>query len=282
MRRAVVISVCVQVLAGCVSLPQDGDEALLLDAALEAELVLDGGSSRPPVGQPYRGPQCATSGPGWDGGAGMYLDGSDASVPPVGSGDGYGDDGNAGGGADPGFPIADAGMPEPQLPGPERAGDIVITEIMFDPKGRRDDAGEWIELWNASDGALSLEACVLDDGGTTPRKLTALLLEPGAFATIGRGADAGFLPDIVAPLTLTNTSDTVALLCDGIEIDRVSYDGGFVLKAGATLSLDPATSTSIDNDDPANWCSGVDDYGGDLGSPGLPNPSCTPSDAGVL
>jgi hypothetical protein len=171
-------------------------------------------------------------------------------------------------------------MGPPPMPGPQSAGELVITEIMFDPKGRPDGDGEWIELWNAADAALSLESCALDDGAATPRKLSALTLEPGAFATIGRGAEGGFPPDVIAALTLTNTNDTVAIVCDGIEIDRVTYDGAFPLKAGASLSLDAAATTAADNDDPSNWCPGVDDYGGDLGTPGAPNPSCSPSDAG--
>jgi hypothetical protein len=85
----------------------------------------------------------------------------------------------------------------------------------------------------------------------------------------------------VVALALTNTSDTVALLCDGVEIDRVSYDGTFPMRVGASLSLDPERMTPLENDDPASWCPGTADYGGDLGTPGLPNPSCWPSDAGM-
>jgi hypothetical protein len=99
--------------------------------------------------------------------------------------------------------------------------------------------------------------------------------------TLGRGPEAGFTPDLVISLSLTNSSDTVALLCDGVEIDRVRYDASFPLRSGASLSLDPALMTPLENDDPASWCLGTEDYGGDLGTPGLPNPSCSPADAGV-
>lgn len=280
MRRVVAIAVGMQMWVGCVALPEEEGEAALLDGAIAGELVLDGGTSRPPVGQPYRGPQCSTTEPMRDGGGG-YIDGSDAAVPS--GGDGDGDQGHAGGGGEPALPMADAGMMGPTpMPGPEHPGDVVITEIMFDPKGRPDGDGEWIELWNATDAALSLGACALDDGAATRRMLSALVLEPGAFATIGRGAEGGFPPDIIAALSLTNTSDTVAIVCDGVEIDRVTYDGTFPLKAGASLSLEPSAMTAIDNDDSVNWCQGVDDYGGDLGTPGAPNPSCSPPDAGAL
>jgi len=191
--------------------------------------------------------------------------------------------GGQGGGESSEPPATGMDASPPALPGPKHAGDIVITEIMFDPAGRRDDDGEWVELWNALDAQpLSLEGCVLDDGGTTPRPLSAFVIDPLAYATIGRGEGAGFLPDLVAPITLTNTADTVALLCDGVEIDRVRYDKSFPLRSGASLSLDSALQTAIDNDAPSAWCRGVDDYGGDLGTPGASNPSCTASDAGAL
>ena len=266
MRRVVAIVLCVELGAGCVDLPEEQDLPVITDASAPAELVLDGGLQRPPVGKPYEGPQCATEAPQRDGGGGAFgpLDGAIAMA-------------GADGGEEPLAPPdpADAAT-DPGLPRPAQAGEVVITEIMFDPAGRSDDDGEWIELWNALDGdALSLEGCVLDDGGSTPRKLGALEVQPLDHATIARGADAGFVPELVVALTLTNTSDTVALLCDGVEIDRVTYDKSFSLRAGASLSLDPTAYAAADNDDPAAWCAGVDDYGGDRGSPGALNPSCT-------
>lgn len=277
MRRAVVIAVCVQAWTGCVALPEEAEPAAF-DAAMPDELVLDGGEMRPPLGQPYRGPQqCSGQEPLGDGGAIQWpSQQGDASLLPPGDDGGFDL-------PDPPPTAMDAGVePPPAMPRPERAGDVLITEIMLDPKGRTDADGEWIELWNASESsALSLEGCALDDGAATARKLGALRIEPQAFATVGR-ADPGFSPDLVASITLTNTSDTVALLCGGVEIDRVSYDGTFALKTGASLSLDPEAMTPLDNDDPASWCTGVDDYGGDLGTPGAPNPSCAASDGGTL
>lgn len=273
MRRAVWIMLSVELWAGCVALPDEEEQAAFSDAALSDELQLDGGARRPPIGEPYRGLHCGTNEPGGgDGGLVSAGGAQDASVAP----------GLEDGGDEP-VPVRpmDAAV-VPRVPGPARAGDVVITEIMLDPAGRSDTDGEWVELWSAHDiAALSLEGCVLDDGGSTPRKLGAFLLEPLAYVTVGRAASAGFEPDIVAAITLTNTADTVALLCDGVEIDRVSYDNTFPLRAGASLSLDPSAQAVIDNDDPSAWCRGVDDYGGDLGTPGAANPSCTPADGGV-
>ncbi|NIS36798.1 MAG: hypothetical protein GWN73_40345, partial [Actinobacteria bacterium] len=44
---------------------------------------------------------------------------------------------------------------------------------------------------------------------------------------------------------------------------------------GASLSLDPSALSHTANDDGVNWCWATDDYnGGDLGTPGAPNPAC--------
>lgn len=286
MKRAIVFAVSVQVWTGCVAVPDGGDEPALFDASVESELVLDGGSIRPPVGEPYRGPQCATNPPAGDAGYQVPRGGSGGgsmNEPGDGDGDPAGGAGVGGsGGGDPEQPMTDAGaMAMPGMPRPERAGDVLITEIMFDPKGRPDTDGEWIELWNAGSEALSLEGCALDDGASTPRKLDPFVIEADGYATLGRGPEAGFAPDVVVALALTNSSDTVALLCDGVEIDRVSYDGTFPLRAGASLSLDPAFATALEDDDPASWCLGTFDYGGDLGTPGTANPSCAAADAGA-
>lgn len=276
MRRAVWIVLCVELWSGCVALPED-QEAEWVDSGLDDALVLDGGARRPPVGEPYRGPQCASQDPEHDGDTGLVTSPVDAGA----FVEAMTGDAGMGSSVPPANGEPDAAV-TPALPGPTGLGDFVITEIMFDPAGRRDDDGEWIELWNARDEALSLADCALDDGGATARKLGEGVVAPLSYVTVARGALAGFTPDIVLPLTLTNTADTVALICGGVEIDRVRYDKSFPLRAGASLSLDPALQTAVDNDDPAAWCQGADDYGGDLGTPGAPNPGCSPADGGVL
>jgi len=279
MRRALWIALCAELWAGCVELPEEEDlPAFADDGSVPFELAFDGGLRRPPIGRPYAGPQCASSELGGDGGigpgpgmppfelgdAGHALDSDGGSLWP--SGPGRGEDASV----------------DPSWPQPARAGDIVITEIMIDPMATRDDDGEWIELWNPSEtDALSLEGCVLDDGAASPRKLGPLIVEPLASATIARSDLAGFMPDLIAPFTLTNTTDTVGLLCFGVEIDRVLYDREFPFRAGASLSLDPGSYAASANDDPAAWCAGTLDFGGDRGTPGETNPICSPGDGGA-
>ena len=165
----------------------------------------------------------------------------------------------------------------PALPAPERAGDLIITELMIDPKALPDADGEWLELYNATDAELELRDCQLDDGGKSTHALSAALrISKGAYFTVARSAAPGFKPDAIIPVSLTNSADSIAIVCSGVEIDRVSYDRAaeFVIQPGVSLALDPSTLDSHTNDFAGSWCEGRDAYNTDLGSPGHENPSC--------
>jgi hypothetical protein len=164
----------------------------------------------------------------------------------------------------------------PEQPVPEHPGDLIITELMIDPKALSDAEGEWIEVYNASDSTLELRDCQLDDGDETLHAIPTVQVESGAFFTIAREADPGFRADLIVPLSLTNSADSVAIVCGGSEIDRVSYDKAaeFAIKAGVSLALDPEQFDAHSNDAASAWCVGTDAYAMDLGSPGHANASC--------
>jgi hypothetical protein len=165
---------------------------------------------------------------------------------------------------------------EPSQPLVERAGELIITELMIDPKALPDTEGEWLELYNATDSMLELRDCQLDDGDDSLHEIPALLVEAGAYFTIAREAEPGFHADLVVPLSLTNSADSVAIVCQGHEIDRVTYDAAadFAIESGVSLALDSEQLDAQANDSASAWCEGHDPYADDLGSPGLANPSC--------
>lgn len=158
----------------------------------------------------------------------------------------------------------------------EHPGDLIISELMIDPKALTDAEGEWIELYNATDAMLELRDCQLDDGAESLHEIPAVLVESGAFLTIAGEPKPGFSADLIVPLSLTNSADSVAIVCRGHEIDRVSYDKAaeFVIAPGVSLALDPGQLDADANDAPGAWCAGTDAYATDLGSPGQANPSC--------
>jgi hypothetical protein len=186
--------------------------------------------------------------------------------------------GGVGGGASP--PPSAASPPALPQPG---VGQLVITELMIDPKTLTDDEGEWIELANITQTEFDLMGCALDDGSKAPHSLmTSMRVPPRAYVTIARNAQPGFMPDYTESLSLTNSADTVALRCGDHEIDRVAYakSAGFPIQSGASLALDPARLDALANDDATAWCSGRESYGPELGSPGRPNPACREGEEG--
>lgn len=253
--------------AGCVQLPEapEGLVPFELDGSIVAELAADGGGGRPPTGEPYRGPECEPqSAPD---ALAMDAGGSGAAPP------------------DPGADAATFGASDGEsrtaARRPAVEGEVVITEVMSDPAAVRDDAGEWFELHNPSaDRVLELSECVVDDGSASPRNLRGpLQLAPLGFAAVARGQDAGFVPDHAMSFSLGNTADVLALVCDGVVIDRVAYGPGFPLAPGASMALDPDATDAVSNDDPSVWCLSQAAYGADRGTPAAPNQDCEDGDA---
>jgi hypothetical protein len=154
---------------------------------------------------------------------------------------------------------------------------------MSNPAALRDDDGEWLELYNPSaDVPVALDGCALDDG-TAMRAITdGLHVPPHGFIAFARSAQVGFVPAQLLALSLGNAGDSVALICGGTVIDRVSYGAGFPLVAGASMSLDAAALDAGANDAPSAWCAGrTPDAIGELGTPGAANPPCDEDDAGA-
>lgn len=170
---------------------------------------------------------------------------------------------------------------------PPGADEVVITEIMQNPNATDDSVGEYIELHNPTAGTVQLQGCAVDDGaGADAFGIDLdLAIDPGGYVTLARTDMPGFTADYVyGPgngFQLSNTSDTVRLVCGATIIDEVNYDEAAMWPdpTGASMQLDPGFLTTIDNDVPDNWCTSFNDLGnGDLGTPGTANVSCSPAD----
>jgi len=156
----------------------------------------------------------------------------------------------------------------PDTPGP---GDVVLTEVMYDPQNGSD--GEYLELLNTTAGALfDLRTIRLGDGDDEGDPLSddAAILLPGEYVAVARDA-AGFravFPD--APfveggeVSLSNSGEAVVLRAAGTVLDSVAYDPDW-----HRVELDDATGISLErrdpvgpSADPANWSSSLDERGG--------------------
>ena len=161
-------------------------------------------------------------------------------------------------------------------------GDVVITEIMANPKGP-DSGKEWFEIYNATDEPIDLAGARLvssrEDGSSTKTHLMeSLLIEPGAYAIVG-----SMLPEFVLPFVdygygtslgdLRNGSGRVAVACGQAIIDEVIYVD---MKDGVSQGFDGArVPDAIANDDISAWCHSTIEYAADeFGSPGESNEPC--------
>lgn len=189
----------------------------------------------------------------------------------------------------PGGTTCRAGECVAEVPGPQ-PGDLVVTEIMYDPSAVSDADGEWFEVYNAADHPVELVGVVFTDRGTNRFAVggDSWVVEPGRYVVFGRRADparnGGARVDYAygGDLALANGGDEIIITnAEGREVARVEYDdaGDWPAVRGAALQLDGALDPAVaDAADGASWCEAKNPIvpGGDLGSPGAPNPPCTP------
>jgi len=163
-----------------------------------------------------------------------------------------------------------------------RPGDLVITEIMFDPAAVDGDVGEWFEVANPGGDTLDLSGVVVsDDGGNSYTLPEATTLGAGELLVLGRDGDRTTNGDAAVDIVYGdsikwgNGGDSVILALAGTIIDEVTYDKGWGAGNGASLSLNPGDVDAVLNDGAAAWCPASSSYGdGDLGTPGAPNDPC--------
>ena len=182
--------------------------------------------------------------------------------------------------------VGGAGGTGAQMPstGPGGAGtsQLIINEIMYDPKAVSDEAGEWIEIYNAGVNAVDLKGYRIHDQGSNSHTIaSSVMVEAEGYIVLGRqGSDnGGYEADYVYgdDFFLANSKDAVILR--GPEIDSVIYsatDPWPLKNAGVSIELSAPT---LDNAAPASWQLAIVSFGdGDLGTPGAPNGGALPGD----
>ena len=175
-------------------------------------------------------------------------------------------------------------------PAPAAAGDLLITEILYDPHGPlQEDAAEWFEVHNPTDGVFSLDGCLLADS-SNDLVLGNLIVGPGGYLLFARSddpeANGGLVPDATYDFGLNNSGDSITITCGGTVIDSVAYDDGVVFPDARfmSISLDPGAFDAAANDDGLHWCLGEAVYFGEddetihRGTPRAPNPVCPERD----
>ncbi|MGQ0507637.1 MAG: lamin tail domain-containing protein [Myxococcaceae bacterium] len=167
-------------------------------------------------------------------------------------------------------------------------GDVVITELMANPRGV-DSSKEWVEvLFKINVDLNGLELVNDTTGKTVFNSNTCLQPGEGAFALIVRDADPlvnGNLPDKISGLftfDLANSasadggSRAITLRRDGRVLDQITYS---TTTEGVSTQVDPRRMEPPLNDDATALCPARADRaytpdGGNLGTPGGPNDLC--------
>ncbi len=186
----------------------------------------------------------------------------------------------------------DAGTTDAVTGPPLKAGDLTITEILYNPYGDgkvSDGDGEWFEIRNDSGKNLDLTGLVIrdDKNDSYTVKGTNTQIADGAYFVFGRNDDktrnGGVVIDHVygAAINLANSLDALVLESNGVLIDKVLWDKskGWPSLSGKAMQLNNNTSTATDNDVATAWCAATEIFGaGDAGTPGAANGTCDAKD----
>jgi hypothetical protein len=158
---------------------------------------------------------------------------------------------------------------------PTSSPSLLINEVHADPNAVEDEAGEWIEIFNASPEAINLQFWSLVNQGNGEHLFPfALWVQPGGYLLLARQDDAaqngGIKPAYLYHLlNLANQSETLSLRNpEGQIVDSVSWGEGRDLVAHNGASLERSAP-----DVNAPWTIAHSPWpgsAGDLGSPGAP------------
>jgi hypothetical protein len=170
------------------------------------------------------------------------------------------------------------------LPKTPEEGDLIINEILYDPF---DGGGDFIEIYNRSIHAVSLDSCAIADATSgemnTPDFITErnLLLMPGSFLVLARDGRelSGFYPNTntnavwkVEGMSDFSSDDVVYLILPNGELtDEVVYNSDFhfpLLNTTDGVSLERVDYTRP-SDDATNWHSSAESAG--FATPGIVN-----------
>jgi hypothetical protein len=157
------------------------------------------------------------------------------------------------------------------------AGDLIITEIMYDPDFCTDTSCEYIEIYNDSGQDVNLNGLVIEDStGNSVTVTQNAVLDAGTYGIIGQTSWGYMTVNPLAQASLpafNNTGgDSASIANSTITIDSTaSYAAQGSADDGYAWKLDQAPDAAA-NDVAGNWCYAPNTFEGmDYGSPGAAN-----------
>lgn len=236
-----------------------------------------GSASTLPSGDGDGDPGTSSAGDG-DGDPGTSSAGDGDGEP---SGDG---DGDASGDGDGDGPKLDMPADGPLGVDELAPGELVITELMYNPELCSDNRCEWIEILNASGDEVDLLGLRIQDinlrlTGTVD---VELVVPDGGYVWIGKGpmAEWGYAEPADAYHGTTpgfnNSGDDQAVILNGIEIlDATAIYTADDAGIASSWQLDSGQLDALANDDASSWCYSTLEFDvGERGTPGNANDPC--------
>jgi DNA/RNA endonuclease G (NUC1) len=181
----------------------------------------------------------------------------------------------------------DGSATSPPPPPPATTGNVVINEILADPRAVADANGEWFEVHNLGTTPVNLQGWTIASQGDAAHVITgSVVIAAGGYAVLGRdgnsatngGVTLSYVYAGTTTLNLGNSTDWLALRDGtGATLDSVAWTS---TTAGAARALiDPASDNT--NVNGAAWTNATATFGaGDRGTPGLANGTVTPPPPG--
>jgi hypothetical protein len=181
--------------------------------------------------------------------------------------------------------IVDINDSEHEAEGDLKSGDLLITEIMYDPTALADAAGEWFEIYNTTDQTLNLQNLVVEKNGTDRHIINeSITLSPKSYLVLSRteNAVAGNYYVYGTGISLNNAGAILSVSnygtdgTDGTTICSVDYGAqDFPSATGASICLNPLSLNTQGETSAASWCVSTSVYStGDMGTPGVTNDNC--------
>ncbi len=164
---------------------------------------------------------------------------------------------------------------------PINPGDLVISEIMFNPSGT-EPTTEWFEIYNPTGANIDINGYILSDNSGIHTVSGSVIIPAMGYAVLARSGSGVAAPSVdyvYSTLSLANTGDEVNIQCpDGTLIDVVDYSSFGLGADGASIQLDPSrvgVGGATDNDLGSNWFTSTSNDpfapNNDFGTPGAIN-----------
>jgi hypothetical protein len=182
-------------------------------------------------------------------------------------------------------PTQDSG-PAPTTGTKPAAGEVLISEIMYNPSGSEPD-GEWIEVYNASTGARTLTGLTLRDGAGRVHSIGGnVVLAAGQYGVLVRSRTAATAAKIPAAaivyeygagqtpttgiLLANGTTGSVALLNGSTTITSAMYGSMFSGQTTTGRSVQLKVLTQSAQQTASSWCVSATAWaaGAEMGTPG--------------